>query len=319
MLRRPECVVPLPSGDIYVPEWPIVDSAAVADDAVRGGVTLVRPDGIQYTWRANTTIDLRPNGIALNRDGSFLIANLGDDGGIWRLARDGSLTPFLTEIDGVVLPPANFVVVDDEQRVWMSFSTRRVPRQLAWREDVADGFVAVCDSRGPRIVADGLHYTNEVRPDRSTGSLYVVETFGRRIRRFTIGPDAVLRAAEVVITLDRGHFPDGLALDERGGLWITSLVSNRLIRFAGGRLETIVEDVNDEFVEQAERAFTAGVMHAGHLGRIPNVRLQQLTSVGFGGPDGRTVYLGSLHNSCVHSFRSEIAGATLPHWTYGSR
>ena len=150
-LHRPECVLATPSGEVFVPDW-------------RGGVTRIAPDGSQQTWLARApAIELRPNGIALTRDGSFLLANLADSGGVWRLRRDGELEPFLTEIDGVPLPPVNFVVEDSQERTWISVSTRKVPRQQAWRPDVADGFVVLVDRHGARIAADGLHYTNEVQ------------------------------------------------------------------------------------------------------------------------------------------------------------
>ena len=91
-LRRPECVLATRSGEVFVPEWP-------------GGVTVIHPDGQAPPARATSpAIDLRPNGIALTPDGSFLIANLGDAGGVWRLDRAGALTPVLTEVDGVPLP-----------------------------------------------------------------------------------------------------------------------------------------------------------------------------------------------------------------------
>ena len=303
-LNRPECVVPTRSGDVFVPEWP-------------GGVTVVRADGHTQSWRAtSTTIDLRPNGIALAPDGSFLIANLGDDGGVWRLERNGRLTPEVVEVDGIALPPANFVTVDDRQRTWISVSTRMKPRQQAWRDDVADGFVVVRDARGARIVADGLGYTNEVRPDPSGQWLYVVETFGRRVRRFPIGPGASLGSPETVLSPSHGFFPDGFTFDEEGGLWVTSLVSNRLVRFHRDRLETILEDVNPDFVQRVEDAFAARTMAAEHLGKIPGTLLQQLTSVAFGGPDRRTVYLGSLHGTSVYRFRGDVAGAHEAHWDF---
>lgn len=31
--------------------------------------------------------------------------------------------------------------------------------------------------------------------------------------------------------MERGFFPEGFAFDEEGGLWVTSLVSHRLVRF----------------------------------------------------------------------------------------
>ena len=303
-LHRPECVVPTLSGDVFVPEWP-------------GGVTVVRADGRTESWRAASgAIDLRPNAVALTPDGAFLIANLGDDGGVWRLTRAGELTPVLVEVDGVRLPPANFVTTDDEGRTWISVSTRQQPRQLAWRDDVADGFVVVIDASGARIVADGLHYTNEVRPDPSGQWLYVVETFGRRMRRFPIRAGAQLGPAENVVSFGKGCFPDGFVFDEEGGLWVTSLVSNRLMRLHGDRLETVLEDVNPSFVDAVERAFAMRSMAREHLGRIDGTLLQQLTSVAFGGPDRRTVYLGSLHASCLYRFRATIAGAPMSHWAY---
>ena len=303
-LNRPECVVPTRTGDVFVPEWP-------------GGITVIRADGRMHTWRATpATIDLRPNGIALAPDGTFLIANLGDAGGVWRLDAAGRLTPVVVEVDGIALPPANFVTVDEQLRTWISVSTRRKPRQQAWRDDVADGFVVVLDAAGVRIVADGLHYTNEVRPDPTGKWLYVVETFGRRVSRFPILPRSTLGPPETVFSLGDGFFPDGFAFDEDGGLWLTSLVSNRLVRFDGARLTTVLEDVNPEFVQRVEDAFAARSMSAEHLGRIPDTQLQHLTSVAFGGADRRTVYLGTLHGTSVYRFRGEIAGAQPPHWNF---
>jgi sugar lactone lactonase YvrE len=288
-LHRPECVIVDHANHVYVPHWP-------------GGVTRIAPGGSQCTWRAlNPPVELLPNGIELMPDGSFLLANLGDAGGVWRLQRDGTVTPFLTEIDGSPLPPANFVVRDGH-RVWISVSTRHVPRQTAWRPDVADGFVVLVDERGGRIVADGLHYTNEVRPDPSGGWLYVVETFGRRLTRFRIGPGGDLSGHEPVVTLGAGTFPDGFAFDGSGRIWITSLVSNRLLRVTEAGIETVLADENAEHIATVDAAFVAGEMRREHLGPIPGTRLQQLTSVAFG-PDPRDVYLGSLHADCVYRFR----------------
>ena len=296
-LHRPECVVTDADGDVFVSDW-------------RGGVTRLAADGSQAAWLAqDTRREIRPNGVAIEQDGAFLLANLGDAGGVWRLRRDGTLEPFVVEIDSVALPPANFVVIDKEGRTWISVSTRHNPRQQAWRSDVGDGFIVLVDRGGARIVADGLQYTNEVRPDPTGKWLYVVETFGKRLTRFRIAQDGGLSRREEVVRLGHGCFPDGFAFDAAGGIWMTSLVSNRLLRLKDDDLRTVLEDVNPEHVDEVERAYASGQMQREHLGPIPGTTLQQLTSLAFGGTDGRTVYLGSLHGPCLYRFRAEVSGA----------
>jgi len=295
-LHRPECVVGTSSGDVYVSDW-------------QGGVGILRSDGSQQSWRARAAgFRLRPNGIAALTDGSFLVAHLAEPGGVWRLERDGRLEAFVTEVDGVPLPPANFVTRDAEGRTWISVSTRQNPRQRAWRANIADGFVVLVDAKGPRIVADGLHYTNEVRVSPAGDALFVVETFGRRLIRLPLSPASEVGAAETIVTFGAGTFPDGFAFDEAGGIWITSLVSNRVLRLIGGRIETVIEDTNASYVDEVERAFVDGTMQADHLGPIPDTTLQHVTSLTFAGADRRTVYLGSLHATCLYRFRSSVAG-----------
>jgi sugar lactone lactonase YvrE len=295
-LQRPECVLTTHRGDVFVPDW-------------RGGITVVRMNGNQETWLArDAEAWLRPNGIALLEDGAFLIANLGDDGGIWRLGRDRTLTPFLEEVDGLRVPPANFVTVDSRGRTWISVSTRHFPRHQAWRNDVRDGFVILVDDQGARIVVDGLHYANEVRPDPSGEWLYIVETFGRRVSRGAIRSDGTVGPLETAVELGAGYFPDGFAFDASGGLWVTSLISNRLVRAVDGQVQVVLEDVNTEALADAEQAFASGTMRKEHLGPIPDTELQQLTSLAFGGPDRREVFLGCLHSPHIHRFRSDVAG-----------
>ena len=78
-LVRPECVLATASGDLYTADW-------------RGGVAHIRPDGSQAVYLGHPVDGepLKPNGIALLRDGSFLLAHLGaEQGGVFRLHRDG--------------------------------------------------------------------------------------------------------------------------------------------------------------------------------------------------------------------------------------
>lgn len=304
-MHRPECVVGAPNGDVYVPDW-------------RGGVGVIRADGRQEAWLAERpTIDLKPNGVTPTPRGAFLIANLGDDGGVWELSTDGGLEPVLTELGGYPLPPANFVFIDDEERIWVTVSTRLAPRQRAWREDVRDGLLIRIDRGGATVMADDLHYTNEARVDAQGRFVYVVETFGKRLIRFPLAAGGRLGERETVARFGRGFFPDGLAFDIEGGVWVTSLICNRILRLGpDGRLSNVIAQTNLDFTAEAQAAFDEGRMAKDHLGMIPDVRYQHLTSVAFGGSDGRDGWLGCLHNDSVFAFRSPVAGARCPHWSY---
>ena len=299
-LLRPECVVCTDAGDVYTADW-------------RGGVAHLRPDGSQTFLPGDVPAPappLRPNGIALLPDRSFLLADLSEArAGVWRLAPSGRVTPFLTELDGVPLPPTNFVHADRQGRVWISVSTRLRPRALDYRPSAASGFIVCVDERGARLAADGLGYANECKVDPSGAWLYVNETFGRRLSRFRIHADGRLGGRETVAAFGPGTFPDGLAFDVEGGIWITSIVSNRVLRLAPDGTRTLVlEDADPEHLDRVEQAFQDGTMGRPHLDGIRSRVLQSVSSVAFGGPDRRTVYLGCLLGDRLATFRSPVAG-----------
>ena len=304
-LRRPECVLTTADGNIYTSDW-------------RGGVSCIRPDGsIDTILAGHSAIDLKPNGIALCRDGSFLIANIGDTGGLYRLKRNGELTTVLTEVDGVELPPSNFVMIDAMDRIWLTVSTRLRPRARGYRPDVADGFIVLLTKNGAGIVADNLGYTNEIQLDASGQWLYVNETFGRRLSRFRVQPDGRLEDRETFAEFGMGTFPDGLTFDAEGGIWITSIISNRIIRIApDGDQQIILEDADPDHVLKAEKAFQSGKMDRPHLDTIKSQCLKNISSLAFGGEDLRTVYLGCLLGDSLASFRSPVAGRAPAHWFF---
>ena len=229
------------------------------------------------------------------------------------LSFDGKLEPFLLELEGRALPPTNFVHSDGD-RTYVTVSTRLVPRARARKPGHADGFIVCKDKHGTRIVADGLGFTNEAKVDPSGRWLYVNETFGKRTSRFAISQSG-LGKRETVAEYGHGVFPDGLDFDAEGGLWITSVYSNRLIRVASdGRQETRVEDNDPDFVEEIEQAFAQGELAERGNPQVPATRIRNLSSSAFGGPDLRTLYLGCLQGSHIYRMPSPVAGAKPPHW-----
>ena len=307
-LVRPECALATRSGHVIVPDW-------TGD----GGVAVIAPDGaVGRVLAQGVSEPLRPNGIALEPDGSVLLAHLGaETGGLFRLRPDGAVETVLTELDGRPLPPCNFPYRDPDGGLWLTVSTRRVPRALGYRPDVDDGFVVRIDRRGARIVADGLGYTNEAIVSADGGTLYVNETFRRVLSAFPIHADGTLGTRREIARFGAGTFPDGLALDAEGGLWVTSIVSNRVIRVAPDGGHTIwLEDSDSAHLAEVEAAFQAGTMGRPHLDGIRSRVLRNVSNLAFAGTDLRRAGLGCLLGDRLACFEAPVAGHPMPHWAF---
>jgi hypothetical protein len=95
------------------------------------------------------------------------------------------------------------------------------------------------------------------------------------------------------------------------------VISNRLLRLApDGTQSVILEDADPEAVARAERHYAENRLSRADVDSGRDRALGNLASVTFGGPDLKTVYLGSLFGTRIATFRSPIAGAEPPHWRY---
>lgn len=308
-LKRPECVLAHSSGLLIVPDW--TDG---------GGVTLIARNGRSVRHLAVDRRDddpLRPNGIALENGGAIVMAHLGDEtGGVFRLKPDGTTETVLAELNGEPLPPCNFVVSDGAGGFWLTVSTRRVPRALGYRKDVEDGFIVHITAGGVAcIAADGLGYSNECMVHPSRQWLYVNETFVRRLSRFPIEGKGRLGVRETVCEFGAGTYPDGLAFDVEGNAWVTSIVSNRVVRVSPGGEQTIwLEDVDCDHLAWVEEAYQASEMGRPHLDNVKSVRLRNISNLAFGGADLGVAYLGCLLGDAIANFSMPARGHPLPHW-----
>ncbi len=304
-LKRPECVLCTRNGDVFVSDW-------------RGGVTRIAADGTHTLIAGvDSPVQLKPNGIALDRDGSFLLAHLDDKvGGVYRLQRDGRVEPFLLEVDGVPLHPTNFVLTDAQGRVWITVSTRQVPRQGARVPGCADGYLILVDARGARVVVDDIGFANECRFDPSGEWLYVNETWARRISRHRVDARGMVGAREEFIAFDSGVYPDGLDFDESGAVWLTSVYSNQVLRVTPDRTVTVVVDDSDRaFVENLVGDFAAGKLREGRATLDqPWQRMGSISSVAFGGPDRQMLYIGCLLDNRIYRMPVPVRGLKPAHW-----
>jgi sugar lactone lactonase YvrE len=301
-LVRPECVLTNKFGDVFVSDF-------------RGGVSRVSANGEQTFWGGAHPVfgKLQTNGFALLDDGSFLVAHLGaDEGGIFRLGRDNRIDDWLLEIDGKPLPPANFVYLDHQGRVWITVSTRTRPRADAYRKSCDDGFIVLVDDKSARIVADGLGYTNEVWVNPAGTELYVNATFSRELIRHDIHNNQLVNAT-VLTNFGAATFPDGLTMDADGYLWVTSIVSNRIIRVSpAGEQEIWLEDSVQDHIDWVEAAFQTDTMGRAHLDGNPSATLRNISSLAFG--EGH-VLLGCLLGDRIKKLDTGIQGIRPAHWS----
>lgn len=314
-LQRPECILAEPDGSLW------------AADA-RGGVVHIRPDGTQaliaqaLDTRFGATKDAAdrftqgtlPNGLAFDVDGSLLISNFGTDR-LERMTRDGRTTVVLDTIDGTPIGKVNFVLRDSKGRIWLTISTRIVSWMAAISPAYHDGYVAVLDDNGARIVADGFRFTNEIRFDAAEDWLYVVETTGRCITRLRIGDDAQVLAREGFGPADTGGFIDGIAFDAYGNLWGTQVMSDRIFAITPeGEFRVILDDDNPAPSAALYEAFARDAVTPNHMLACGGTIAPWFASVTFGGPDLRTVYIGSLRGNRIPAFKSPVAGLPMVHW-----
>jgi len=314
-LQRPECILAEPCGALWVAD-------------ARSGVMHIRPDGSQQlvSQVGNSSIDhgnptslilngsSLPNGIALNRAGDFLIANFGTDA-IEYMHRDGRTRTLYHEVDGQPLGKTNFVLCDSRDRIWFTVTTRLTPWTRSINEKAADGYVGLIDERGIHIVAEGFVGTNEIRFDAAEEWLYVVESNARRISRLRVREDGSLHGREIHGPADLGGTPDGFAFDSYGNLWIAIVQTDRLIALTpDGQVLTLLDDCDPGQARVYDRHFYAGTMTPEIMAATHGSIAPWMASVTFGGPDLRTVYLGSLRGTRIPYFRSPVAGLALPHW-----
>jgi len=300
-LVRPESVLALPNGTLWTSNG-------------RGGLTRIDPDGSQQF--IDGLGGTEPNGLAMTDDGSLIVANLGLSK-VQKLHPDLRVEDLLTEVDGVSITTPNFVFLDSRQRLWISVMTREHHWWPAAAAPRPDGYIVLLDEKGPRIVADGLFLTNEIRLDATEEYLYVVETIMNHMLRFLVQPDGSLTDKEIFgpDNLGTGAAIDGFTFDVEGNLWVTLVLRNGLgIITTDGDYHVVFEDPREDVLKNFEEKIASGTAEPNDMAMAAGSKLQFITSLAFGGPDLHTAYLGSLAMSTLPTFQSPVAGLPLRHW-----
>lgn len=316
-LQRPECILAEKDGTLW------------SADA-RGGVVRISPDGTQklitQTFDKNFTEakddasrfteGTLPNGLAFAANGDILISNFGTDV-LEVMTRDGETRLMYDAIDGQPIGKVNFVLRDSRNRIWLTISTRTKNWMQTVSPNISDGYIALADEKGLRIVADGFSFTNEIRLDADEAFLYIAETTGRRISRMKVGEDGSLSSREIFgpSKLGRYGFPDGIAFDAFGNLWGTLVMADQVFAITPeGEFQVILDDTNEEPARALGQAFMEDRVTPDDMLAAGGTIAPWFASVTFGGPDLTTAYIGSLRGTRIPFFKSPVAGLPMVHW-----
>ena len=232
-----------------------------------------------------------PNGICIDTDTNCIVANIGN-GEVQRVSPTGAHTLLMTHADGRRMYTPNFPFLDFAGRLWVSNSTDNPDVDASLRTPIPDGcLVVILPNEAPRIVATGICFANGVAVDAGQEYAYVAETMKRRVLRYRILDGNQLGSAEVYGPdfLGKLGFPDGIAFDEAGNLWVAFPAANS-IGFINpqGNLEMYLEDPQ------------------GSVIRRP-------ANICFGGKDRRTAFIGSLAGTNIPCFEAPWPGQRLVH------
>jgi gluconolactonase len=316
-LQRPECILAERDGNLW------------SADA-RGGVVRISPDGKQQIITQQRSGHFQgviseasrylrgtlPNGLAFARNGDILISNFGTDC-LELMTREGATKVLADSIDGEAIGKVNFVLRDSQHRIWITVSTRIKNWMHALRRDLSDGYIARYIDGKFRIVADGFHFTNEIRMDAREEFMYVVETTGGCISRLRVGEEGSLSQREVFgpTSLGKGAWPDGIAFDSVGNLWGTMVYSDKLfVLTPQGDFRLLLDEGDPQKVEALEQAFFSNTVNEQVLFATGQGVAPWMASVTFGGPDLQTIYIGSLKGKRIPYFRAPAPGLPMVHW-----
>ena len=316
-LQRPECILAEKDGTLW------------SADA-RGGVMRIAPDGTQrlitQTFDKNFaeakddasrfTEGTLPNGLAFAGNGDILISNFGTDV-LEVMTRDGETRLMYDTIDGQSIGKVNFVLRDSRDRIWLTISTRTKNWMKTVSPNISDGYIALADEKGLRIVADGFSFTNEIRLDADEEYMYIVETTGQCISRMKVGQDGSLSGREIFgpSKLGKYGFPDGIAFDAFGNLWGTLVMVDQVFAInPEGDFHVILDDTNEEMARALEQAFVEDRVTPEDMLAAGGTIAPWFASVTFGGPDLTTAYVGSLRGTRIPFFKSPVPGLPMVHW-----
>ena len=170
---------------------------------------------------------------------------------------------------------ANDVKVDSRGRAWVG--------TMAYDKRLRNAALYLVEGDEVTCVVDGLTISNGPAFDEGHGLLYLADTALYVVDVFDLDPEtgAVSARRRFLDFTDEQVWPDGMTVDDDGGLWVALGRAGQVHRYrSDGALDGIVE--------------------------VPTTNP---TSVAFGGSDGGDLYITTSWTDCVNRAEQPLAGA----------
>jgi D-xylonolactonase len=249
-------------------------------DSTRGGIFRRSPDGAIATLIPGRR---GAGGILLNHDGGLLFTGKG----LFRWDEaSGEIHPAFVEWQGKPIIGLNDLTSDQQGSVY----TGSLNTDPFSRDTRIPGSLFRIDP--PGVASElwgGIDLSNGIGFSPDGRLLYHSDSTTRAVWVYDVAADRTVRDRRIFAKLPAG-FPDGLALDVEGGVWVAAALAGEIVHF---RSDSTV----------AERF------------ELP---IKMVTSLTFGGPDMLDLYIvtaGSKDKSksgTVFRARSEIPGLPVP-------
>ena len=265
-------------GLVEGPTW-IKDKGLLFSDVIKGGVYLLDDSNNISTIVAHRR---GIGGIAVHEKNGLVVG--GRNISYKSFTGDKTTTLLSNDVTEVALG-FNDLTTDSKGRVYVG----SVAFKVFSDEEMIPGHLHVIDVDGSvRTISDGVMLSNGLgfSPDGKT--LYHSDARDAVVRQYAVSPDGDVSDWKPFVKTNNGH-PDGLAVAEDGSVWIAMAYGARVDVF------------------ESNGAFRAS---------LP-VPLPMVTSVCFGGPDLKDLYVvtgsrGGPSDSCGTIFRTRVEVPGLP-------
>ncbi len=199
-LTLPEC-----------PRWH--EGALYFSDIMAGRLCRLADDGeVETLFEAK---DVRVGGIGFLEDGD-IVAVLQNRRTVVRI-HAGETSPY-ADLSGLVRFGLNDMIVGDGLAYISQPGFDLFGDGFEGQGGLTDMLLIGADG-SPSIVASDLHGPNGMAITQDGKWLFVAESGGGKISEFSIGPEGALLKCRTFAMLPGNAFPDGICLDDSGGVW----------------------------------------------------------------------------------------------------